>query len=397
MPVRVGDSKDDRAASAAALLETNHRIANSLAIISGMIRLQAAKLPASAAVQSSDVRNWLEQMSVRIDAIGRLHRLLMLSDEGDSVNLAVYLRQIADAAMRSLGDVERTHMSLDTGPDCHVSARQAAAIGLFTVEAITNALKYSAPKGTGEELHIISRRKDDTSIVIEIADNGTGLSHDFDPRACGGTGMRLMRGFADQLKAHLEFERRDIGLCVRLELPPVESISDGKSLDEADVVALNASAHATALNDLVADLEARGNRAFVASILFLDAKCLRHAAGPSLPAHYLKAIDGLEIGPAAGSCGTAAYCGHPIYVSDISADPLWANWPDLKRMLFQVGLRACWSVPIMSDGKVLGTFAIYHREPRGPTATERNLIAEGARSAEAILTSKLQIAVTENG
>jgi GAF domain-containing protein len=140
-----------------------------------------------------------------------------------------------------------------------------------------------------------------------------------------------------------------------------------------------------ALIDLVEAIEARGEHSFVASILVLDGKTLRHAAAPHLPAHYRDAIDGFEIGPAAGSCGTAAYCGHPIYVSDISTDLLWACWPDIKKMALAAGLRACWSMPIATNGKVLGTFAIYHREPCSPNAAERDLIAEAARSAAALL------------
>jgi len=112
----------------------------------------------------------------------------------------------------------------------------------------------------------------------------------------------------------------------------------------------------------------------LSSILLLDpnAGCLRHGAAPSLPASYTEAVDGLAIGPAAGSCGTAAYRGTPVGVSDIAADPLWADYRDLA---LAHGLRACWSTPIRSsEGRVLGTFAIYFREPRARTPYERSII-----------------------
>jgi PAS domain S-box-containing protein len=112
----------------------------------------------------------------------------------------------------------------------------------------------------------------------------------------------------------------------------------------------------------------------LSSILLLDsnAGCLRHGAAPSLPPAYIEAIDGLAIGPKAGSCGTAAYRGEPVVVSDIAADPLWADYCDLA---LAHGLRACWSTPIRSsEGKVLGTFAIYYREPRAGTPYERNIV-----------------------
>ena len=103
-----------------------------------------------------------------------------------------------------------------------------------------------------------------------------------------------------------------------------------------------------------------------------DGKRLWHGAAPSLPKSYTDAIDGGFIGPAAGSCGTAAYRKEPVIVSDISQDPLWANYRDLA---LPHGLQACWSTPVLaSDGRVLGTFAIYSREPRSPTPQQQNII-----------------------
>ncbi len=114
----------------------------------------------------------------------------------------------------------------------------------------------------------------------------------------------------------------------------------------------------------------------LSSILLLDPKTnrLRHGAAPSLPITYTEAIDGLVIGPCVGSCGTAAYRAEQMIVCDIATDPLWADYRDLA---LGHGLRACWSTPILSStGKVLGTFAIYYREPRSPIPHERELIEQ---------------------
>ncbi len=135
------------------------------------------------------------------------------------------------------------------------------------------------------------------------------------------------------------------------------------------------------LRDLVQIIEGRVGRAFVASVLVLEGHELHHAAAPGLPARYQQAVNGLLIGPHVGSCGTAAFCGRPIYVADISTDPLWAPYSSIAKMALEAGLRACWSVPIVSGDKILGTFGLYHREPRLPTAAERDLIAEAARPA----------------
>jgi len=113
----------------------------------------------------------------------------------------------------------------------------------------------------------------------------------------------------------------------------------------------------------------------VTSILLLsdDGKRLSHGAGPHLPMSYREAIDGSEIGPCAGSCGTAAYLGRPVYVTDIATDPLWA---DYRHLALPHGFRSCWSTPIRDEaGSVIGTFATYHRTPGGPSSDEIEAIA----------------------
>lgn len=106
----------------------------------------------------------------------------------------------------------------------------------------------------------------------------------------------------------------------------------------------------------------------ITSILLLDGNVLRHGASPNLPHAYREAINGAQIGPKAGSCGTAAFRGSPVYVSDIANDPLWEDYRDLA---LGHGLRACWSTPIRnSENQLLGTFAVYHQRPRSPTDEE---------------------------
>lgn len=110
------------------------------------------------------------------------------------------------------------------------------------------------------------------------------------------------------------------------------------------------------------------------SVLLLDADGarLRHGAAPSLPEEYVRAIDGLPIGPSAGSCGTAAHRKATVIVSDIATDPLWTLYRELG---VHHGFRACWSTPVLStDGTLLGTFAMYYHTPREPNQRELRLI-----------------------
>jgi PAS domain S-box-containing protein len=102
------------------------------------------------------------------------------------------------------------------------------------------------------------------------------------------------------------------------------------------------------------------------SVLMLgdDGTSMYHAAGPNLPKSYLDAIDGAQIGPVAGSCGTAAYRRERVIVENIATDPLWAPY---RALAMRYGLAACWSTPIVDlEGSVLGTFAMYYEKPRAP-------------------------------
>jgi len=104
----------------------------------------------------------------------------------------------------------------------------------------------------------------------------------------------------------------------------------------------------------------------ICSILLIDPQGtrLRHGVAPSLPADYSAAIDGLPVREDVGSCGAAAATGRRVVVEDVLSHPNWAGYQDVARA---AKLRACWSEPIRStSGHVLGTFAIYHREPRTP-------------------------------
>lgn len=134
------------------------------------------------------------------------------------------------------------------------------------------------------------------------------------------------------------------------------------------------------LKRLVLLIESQSS-AMTCSVLLLsdDGDHIRHGAAPSLPEAYVNAVDGGPIGPKHGSCGTAMYRGEPIFVTDILSDPLWEDYRDVAKAS---GMRACWSTPIMSGkGKVLGSFAMYYRDPRTPTGDEEGLTEVATRIA----------------
>jgi GAF domain-containing protein len=116
----------------------------------------------------------------------------------------------------------------------------------------------------------------------------------------------------------------------------------------------------------------------VCSVLTLDeSRRIHPLSAPNLPAEYCAGFDGALIGPNLGSCGTAAFRGEPVSVLDVRSDPLWAN-VDVSRLPPE--LVACWSSPILDVRRqVVGTFAFYFRENRGPTEIEEQAVAACAQ------------------
>lgn len=131
------------------------------------------------------------------------------------------------------------------------------------------------------------------------------------------------------------------------------------------------------------------------SIMICDGLNLHVGAGPNIPESYLRAIDGIQMGGQAGSCGTAAYRKKPVLVSDIATDPLWKNY---RNLALQHGLHACWSTPILSsEQQVLGVLGLYHRTVSDPQPKDIELLDIASRlSGIAIERKRVQEALHKN-
>jgi len=127
---------------------------------------------------------------------------------------------------------------------------------------------------------------------------------------------------------------------------------------------------ATTLEALCLLVEARFP-GVLCSVLRVENAVLHPLAAPSLPAHYSAALDNIAIGPLAGSCGTAAFYGVPVMVEDIATDARWAAY---RSLALPLGLIACWSTPVISNGKVIATFALYFRQRGRPESLDKGVI-----------------------
>jgi diguanylate cyclase (GGDEF)-like protein len=147
-------------------------------------------------------------------------------------------------------------------------------------------------------------------------------------------------------------------MLLQLQNTILEMIATGRPLEET-------------LDCLCREVESLVPR-MVCSVVAVDhQKRLRPLAGPTLPHAYSSALDGIEIGPFAGSCGTAAYYQEAVSATDIDTDVRWRNFKTLVRPL---GFKACWSSPILSADRVVGTFAFYYFDRRGPSELEKNIV-----------------------
>lgn len=130
------------------------------------------------------------------------------------------------------------------------------------------------------------------------------------------------------------------------------------------------------LTDIVTWIEYKSENDILTSILLYNKKTnqLFIGAAPTFPDYYNTAVNGFSAGPNAASCGTAAFFRKQIIVEDIAIDPLWK---DYKSYALSEDLRSCWSTPIFGESnELLGTFAVYYKEPRKPTQHDLKLIDE---------------------
>jgi hypothetical protein len=157
------------------------------------------------------------------------------------------------------------------------------------------------------------------------------------------------------------------------------------------------SAMSQALEQMVHIVESK-NPGLLWSILLVDSmrEHMTVGADPSLPAHYNQAVEGLRLGPAVGSCGTAAFWNIPVVVEDIASDPLWEALCEPAR---QAGVAACWSHPISNTSReILGAIALYWCEPKTPTQLQMDRLEIAARMAAlAIGRERLQDQVRQAG
>jgi PAS domain S-box-containing protein len=148
---------------------------------------------------------------------------------------------------------------------------------------------------------------------------------------------------------------------------------------EKEIYELNANPKISfdfVINKLVSNIETLMPGSYCSILMLNEDETVKHVAGNSLDPLYIKALEGLKIGPSEGSCGTAMHSGKKVIVSDIENDPLWAPYAEIAAAH---GLKACWSIPVKkTSGKTIASFATYYKSARTPEPLEINLVERAA-------------------
>jgi two-component sensor histidine kinase len=199
--------------------EADHRIANNLASLSGVIRVQRNAISKSRRTFTTEqVCMLLDDMDARIEVTAKLHKSLAQAVNGNGVNLGDFLEEIS-ALISTLCPDGRMDLTVDNACDGYLDPRHALHAGLITAELLTNASKYAHPSGLIVTVNLRCETNDDGSFMVEVTDDGVGFPENFDPSSDGGLGFQLMRALAKGLNAELQFEHDSLGVRARLIKP----------------------------------------------------------------------------------------------------------------------------------------------------------------------------------
>ena len=191
--------------------EADHRIANSLQLLSALVRLRARS------GQVTDPRTFLLEIADRIETVGKLHRFLADSATG-TVQLAEYLEEICDRLTGALAPAA-TSVTLDCPVDCPLPAKTALSLALISAELVSNSLKYAHPAGLPTKITLSCRldQKGDLTIVYE--DDGVGFPDGFDINETGHMGMNLIRLLGKGVGGAHEWHSDPLGIRFEMRLP----------------------------------------------------------------------------------------------------------------------------------------------------------------------------------
>jgi two-component sensor histidine kinase len=199
--------------------EANHRVANSLSLLGGLVRMQARSVRASGSFSHAEVRLMLDGMGARISTLGQLHRLLAHVPAEGVVVLNHHLRDISSNLVSTFSSEQRPVTVDHSGGECLVPTKYVQPITLILCEILTNALKYSHPSGVAVKIAIQCEASANGALQITVSDDGIGLPEGFDTAKDGGLGFQIIRMLTSELGGTLDVFSDTLGSTFRLSVP----------------------------------------------------------------------------------------------------------------------------------------------------------------------------------
>lgn len=199
--------------------ESNHRIANNLALVSGLVRMKAnSVLKRREALEPEEVAAMLTEVAQRIEGVAKLHRLLASGPAKDQLVAGPFLAEVCSGIAGTFAGPNAIAFQ-DDSQSLALAPERLNALGLFLAEGLTNAFKHSHPAGAPGRIAVTFAVNCESGLQLAIQDDGVGLPEGFDLKKDGGLGLRIMRSLSEQLGGALSIKTNPFGLNVGLNAP----------------------------------------------------------------------------------------------------------------------------------------------------------------------------------
>lgn len=200
--------------------EANHRVANSLALLGGLVRMQARAIGKnSQGFSNAEIRMMFDGIAARIATIGQLHRMLASIPSEGTFPLNAHLREVCASLITAFSSEQQPVRIEHHGLDCLVLTKYVQPLTLILCEILINSMKYAHPAGVPVNLQVACDSLNDGTLVVSVSDDGVGLPEGFDPQKDGGIGFQVIRTLTSEMRAGLVVHSDNLGVTFRLTVP----------------------------------------------------------------------------------------------------------------------------------------------------------------------------------